>query len=356
MTDTTQRDPRIETAIAFWAPRFISHGIAMGDFREVTNDLVSYDEWCGAWSDRGAVHAQLGEEAEAAGRLVSAGEHFQTASLCYHYGKFLFVQDVPQMRRAHEHAVEYYRRALPYLSPAGERLEIPFGDSSLWGVLRRPEGVERPPVVIIVSGLDSTKEEAGPIERSLHARGMATFAFDGPGQGEAEYDHPLRNDFEVPLAAAIDLLETRDDVDSHRLGIWGRSLGGHLVIRGAAFEPRVKACVSSSGSYAVTALWDDRPDINRLAYVVRTHSSSPEEAVEYLKTFTLEGVTEKVTCPTYVLGGELDRLTHYTNAERIAAEVSGPVRLNIVKGGSHSSSNKPYAFRPDAADWLHETL
>lgn len=345
-------DPRIGSAISHWSPRFIAHGIAMGDFKEVTQGLTSWDQWCGAWSERGRQHAELGHAAEAAGRTVSAGEHYLTAALCHHYGKFLFVQDREQMRAAHAQAVDLYTRALPYLDPAGERCAVPYGEHTLWGVLRRPAGVERPPVVVLVSGLDSTKEEAGPHERALLARGLATFAFDGPGQGEAEYEHRMRHDFEVPVAAVLDHLEGRDDVDGHRVALWGRSLGGHYVVRAAAFEARVRACVSLSGSYDVTEMWDHRPELNQQAYIVRSHSADAEEARAYLADFTLAGVASQVTCPTYVLGGTLDRLTPAAHAERIAAEVAGPVRLNIVEGGTHTSSNKPYAYRPEAADWV----
>lgn len=349
-------DPRITSAISHWAPRFISHGIAMGDFNEVTAPLTSWEQWCAAWSERGAHHAGLARVAEDEGHTVSAGEHYLTAALCHHYGKFLFLQDRDQMRAAHEQVVALYTRALPYLSPPGERCAVPYGDDRLWGVLRRPVGVARPPVVVLVSGLDSTKEEMGPHEAALLARGLATFSFDGPGQGEAEYDHPMRHDFEVPVAAAIDYLEGREDVDGHRVAIWGRSLGGHYVIRAAAFEPRVRACVSLSGSYSVNEKWDERPELNQQAYIVRSHQPDAASALAYLADFDLAGVASQVTCPTYVLGGELDRLTPSAHAERIAAEVSGPVRLNIVAGGSHTSSNKPYAYRPEAADWVAAQL
>jgi dienelactone hydrolase len=185
---------------------------------------------------------------------------------------------------------------------------------------------------------------------------LATLAFDGPGQGEAEYDLPLRHDYEVPVGAVIDLLESRDDVDAARVGLWGRSLGGHLVVRAAAFEPRVRACVSLSGSYRVLDTWEKRPGLNRMAYVVRSHSSSEEEAAERLAAFDLAGVTERVTCPMYVVGGTADRLTSHEVAVRIAAEVRGPVQLNVIEGGTHTGSNKPYAYRPEAADWLTEVL
>ncbi len=356
MSDHPDIDPRITSAVAHWGGRFAAHGIATGDFAEVTAPLTRWEEWCAAWSARGERHADLGARAEAEGRTASAAEHYVTAALCHHYGKFLFVQDMAQLRVAHARAVELHTRALPWLSPPGERIEVPFEDGILAAVLRRPHGVDRAPVALLVSGLDSTKEEAGPNEAVLLARGVATVAFDGPGQGEAEYDHPLRHDYEVPVGAIIDALESRADVDAGRIGLWGRSLGGHLVVRAAAFEPRVRACVSVSGSYRVLDTWERRPGLNRNAYVVRTHASSEAEAAERLIPFDLAGVTERVTCPMYVVGGTADRLTSHEVAERIAGEVAGPVRLNVIEGGTHTGSNKPYAYRPEAADWLAAQL
>jgi fermentation-respiration switch protein FrsA (DUF1100 family) len=58
----------------------------------------------------------------------------------------------------------------------------------------------------------------------------------------------------------------------------------------------------------------------------------------------------------YVVGGTADRLASHEVAVRIAAEVRGPVELNVIEGGTHTGSNKPYAYRPAAADWLAATL
>ena len=66
------------------------------------------------------------------------------------------------------------------------------------GVLRAPRSAGPHPVVILVPGLDSAKEELRPTEQMFLDRGLATFAVDGPGQGEAEYDLPIRPDWEVP--------------------------------------------------------------------------------------------------------------------------------------------------------------
>jgi len=36
------KDPRVESAIAHWAPRFVSNGILLTDFQEVTQGI---DRW-----------------------------------------------------------------------------------------------------------------------------------------------------------------------------------------------------------------------------------------------------------------------------------------------------------------------
>ena len=91
-----------------------------------------------------------------------------------------------QMRAAHIKAVACRTLALPYLAPPGERVAIPFAGKTLYGILRRPVGLARPPVVVMACGLDSCKEETAAYEEPFLARGMATLVFDGPGQGEAE--------------------------------------------------------------------------------------------------------------------------------------------------------------------------
>jgi Xaa-Pro aminopeptidase len=81
--------------------------------------------------------------------------------------------------------------ALPLLDPPGERVAIPYEGRQLYGNLRKPAGAAKPPVVVMCMGLDSAKEEMDDHENRFLARGMATLAFDGPGQGEAEYDFPI---------------------------------------------------------------------------------------------------------------------------------------------------------------------
>ncbi len=353
MAATTEPvDKRIEIALRAWAPRFVASGVPLTDFEEVTKSISRWDDWCAAWSARAAVHEAIGRKALADGYRISAGGHLTRAALCYHFGKFMFVHDMAQMKAAHAKTVECRNLALPCLTPPGERVAIPFGQHTLYGVLRKPAGVTKPPVVILCVGLDSTKEEMDFYEMLLLERGMATLPFDGPGQGEAEYTLPIRGDFEVPVAAVCDFIATRADLDASRIGVMGVSLGGYYAARAAAFEKRLKACVSLSGPYSWVEVFDARNELSREAFKVRSHSKTMEEARAVALTLTLEGAAINIKCPLYVVGGELDHLTPPQNAERIAAEATGPKVLNIVKGGNHVVNNRRYMYQTQMADWL----
>src|SRR5437773_4532343 len=183
------------------------------------------------------------------------------------------------MKEAHRRAVECRNKALPHLDPPGERVAIPYEGKQLHGNLRKPRNAAKPPpIVVMCMALDSAKEEMDDYEIRFLARGLATLAFDGPGQGEAEYDFAICPEYEKPVKAVFDWLETRSDVDAGRAGIWGVSLGGYYAPRAAAFERRIKACVALSGPYARSASFEGRPSINVETFRVRSGSATLEEA------------------------------------------------------------------------------
>ncbi len=245
-----------------------------------------------------------------------------------------------QMKEAHRRAVECRNKALPHLQPPGERVAIPYEGKQLYGNLRKPTaqpsntGIARPPIVVMCMGLDSAKEEMDDYESRFLKRGVATLAFDGPGQGEAEYDFAVCPEYEKPVKAVIDWLEAREDLDTSRIGIWGVSLGGYYAPRAACFEKRIKACVALSGPFQRSADFTGRPQMNVEAF----------------------RVAKNITCPIYIVAGTKDRLTPHTQAEKLAAEVSGPCVLSVIEGGNHVVNNLWYRYRDQTADWMAAQL
>ncbi|MQA78014.1 MAG: alpha/beta hydrolase [Streptosporangiales bacterium] len=345
-------DERVASAIANWAPRFTTNGVAVSDFERVTKALETWDDWCSSWSAVAAEHEEIAAEALAEERLRSAGQHYAQAAVYFHFAKYLYVHDVDQMRVAHASAVRCLDLALPHLDPPGRRVEIPYRGSTLVGILRLPAGDGPHPLVVMVPGLDSAKEEFRSTEALFLERGLGTFSVDGPGQGEAEYDLPIQGDWEVPGAVILDAVSALDGVDASRIGVWGVSLGGYYAPRIASGDPRVRACVALAGPYDFGACWDQLPALTRDAFRVRSWSADDDEARGVAHTLSLDGRTASIRCPLLVVTGRLDRLIPYRDAERLASEAAGQTTLLLLDDGNHGCMNVAARHRQKTADWM----
>jgi dienelactone hydrolase len=116
------------------------------------------------------------------------------------------------------------------------------------GWLYRPEGVSRPPIVIMAHGFGAEKTFGLPAyaERFLE-RGMATFLFDyrnfGGSDGEPRNlvsNHRHLKDWEAAVAHVRGL----SDIDTDRIALWGSSYSGGHVIVTAANVPGITAIIS----------------------------------------------------------------------------------------------------------------
>lgn len=350
-------DDRVASAIAHWGPRFTSNGVTAWDFQRVTASVEGWTDWCAAWSAVGAEHEALGRAALDQRRWLSAGQHLAQAAVYYHFGKFVFVEDLAQMREAHARSVACLTDALPHLDPPGRREEIPFEGSQLVGILRVPAGPGPHPTVIMLPGLDSTKEELGSTEQTFLQRGLATFAVDGPGQGEAEYDLPIRGDWSGPAEAIVAHLRTLPEVDPSRLGVWGVSLGGYYAARvAAALGARLRACVALAGPFDFGEAWDGLPELTRQTFQVRARAGSAGEAHQIARTLSLHGHAQRITTPLLIVFGRKDRLFPWQQAQRLADSAGGEVELLMLEEGNHGCANVAPWHRPYTADWLAARL
>src|SRR5258708_8811269 len=195
--------------------------------------------------------------------------------------------------------------------------------ASLPGILRKPWHTPRPPVAILIPGLDSVKEELHAYGDDLLRRGMAVLAIDGPGQGEMEFTPPMRFDYEVPVGCAIDYLERRRDVGADRVGLLGISLGGYYAARAAACEPGVRAAISLAAWCSIAPVYARAPLLTREAFVARLHVRDETEARAALESFDLTQVMQKVRCPLLVIMGRQDRIVPPEEAERMASLAGG---------------------------------
>jgi pimeloyl-ACP methyl ester carboxylesterase len=348
-------DIRVQSAVDHWAPRFVQAGVDYNDFAATTAGVERWEDWLGAWQALGDTHAEAAREAETASRRITAGDAWLRAAVAYHFGKFVWVLDEERSRAVADQAVEALYAAHRLLDPTAERIEAPLEDAAVFGNLRRPALAERPPLVLLIPGLDSTKEEFFTLEEVFLRRGMATLSLDGPGQGEAGYRLPIRPDYEVAVAAVLDRLDGRQDLDLERVGALGVSLGGYYAPRAAAFEPRIRAVAGISGPLHFGALWDRLPELTRETFAHKSGAQNEDDARERALALDLDGVLERLDRPALFVTGRRDRLIPWEATER-QAQAAPQGTFVVLEEGNHVCANVPYLSRPLVADWLREHL
>lgn len=348
-------DTEVETALRHWGPRLIQNGVDYNDMLATVARIDTWDQWLPEWNRTADEQADYAREADAAGHPLTAGQAWRRASVNRHFGKFVWMVDLDLAREATLRSVEETRTALARLDPSAERLEIPIAGGTAYANLRKPAGVERPPYVVVIPGLDSTKEEFFFFEQSFLDRGLATVALDGPGQGETGLVVPIRPDYETAVSPLLDLLSTRDDLDHDRAGVVGVSLGGYYAPRVAAFEPRFTAIAGISGPFCFGDMWDQLPPMTRATFVVKSQAADDAEGHRIASTLDLAGVLDRITVPALYVTGALDRLIPWKQTERQATETPHGTFVNYPDG-NHGVSNLPSKARPLIADWMADQL
>lgn len=318
-------------------------------------------EWYDLWMGRADAYEAIAEKAIAAGNTVSGGEWMWNASICAHYAQFMWFHDPARREAGQRRKVELFDRAAPHFAPPGERVEIPIDDTVIPGYLRLPVGAAAGgpvPCCVLIGGLESTKEESHLFEALCLARGMATFAFDGPGQGELFFTVKLGPDFEKYSSAVMDYLAGREEIDSERIGVLGRSLGGHFAPKAAAMDDRFAACVAWGACFDLADDLPTMPDHTRRGFVYVTGIEDEEAALEHLRTSVdLGPVASQVKCPTLLTHGAHDVIFAIEQVDKYREGFTGTdLEIQLEPDGDHCCHNMGQIIRPRMADWMANKL
>ncbi len=335
--------------------RLLANGIDIHDLEATLSRVKMWDDWCQAWCETAANYENRADEAERQGLSLTPAQYLLRAASCYHFAQNLFYEDLEQKAQAHHRKIKAFKKGAPALSPSPMSVEIPFDGITMAASLRIPQSGAKVPCVILVPGSDASKEEFYPREQYFLDRGIATLSMDGPGQGETWFKMRMRLDYEKAISATIDYLETRTEIDGDRIGLWGGSFAGYLVVRAAAFDKRIRACVENCGPFEVKYYrWDDLLRLRRFNHLWGT--TNAEEAQAVATEVTLAGVIEKVECPLLIIHGKIDTVTPYEEAIKIHKGAKCEKELLLFDDGNHVCHNLHHIVRPITADWMRLKL
>lgn len=201
------------------------------DRYETVLDHITGDEdgAPGSWT---AHWAALAGELEAAEQLLPA-------SLCYAMARFPVV-DGPARQAAYERCRSVFGRWRAG-QPGIERVTATPGDGEVVAWAGGLSAAEPKPVLLVTGGIVSLKEQWAPVTLQAAALGMAIVVTELPGVGENTL--PYDRESWRMLPALLDEIADRADVaDTYALA---NSFGGHLALRWAGHDDRLRGIVTS---------------------------------------------------------------------------------------------------------------
>ncbi len=217
-----------------------------------------------------ALAARLAEEARedlAAGRRLTARGKFLRSAGYYNSVLFFILGTATPEREPEIYRLmqTQWAAAAELLTPRFERVEIraevrlptaPGSTETVTRTITMPAyyaaapGAGRKPTVIVNNGSDAQFIDVYAYGGAAGLeRGYNVLLFEGPGQGALLFEQgiPFTPYWQDVVSPLVDYLEARPDVDPRRIGLTGWSFGGLLVMRAAAYEPRLAAVVGDPG-------------------------------------------------------------------------------------------------------------
>lgn len=389
-----------DPTFSFEVVRAISYSVYGGaDIGEVLSTAYkieegNFEQWHTEWYKTAERIHGLALEALKKDNRISAKQFFMRASNYYRTAEF-FLHGNPEDPRILEtwgKSRSTFRQALQWDTNV-EEVKIPYEGTNLPGYFYRVDDKKRP-VLVVHGGYDSTQEElyleivVAALERGYHC-----LTFEGPGQGAVirEQKLPFRHDWEKVVTPVIDYVLMRPEVDPDRIVLKGISLGGLLAPRAAAFEHRIAALVANDGLFSFQfrkmgeAIQKTIPgangDMNDPVYAANFMKSIMEknaavrwalengmftfgtsslvELVEMTEAYTLEGVADKIKCPTLVCEAEEDH-AFKGQPQLLMNALTCPtthMKFTVEEGAEeHCQFGGLLLFNHRLFEWLDETL
>lgn len=201
------------------------------------------------------------------------------------------------------------------------------------------------PGVVICHGAGSCKENHADFASLAASKGWAALAYDARGHGETEPG--LSAEAISDVVRMVELLKSREEVDSERVVVRGSSMGGALALYGACSSMEVDGAIAVCPAPGEGLLLGLRSG----AFDIRVADLPGIE--DWIANHTLIGEIPKLAGrPLLLLHAEGDEQVPIAHSRAIFEAAEDPKRLIEVSGGDHRSVQHDPALQAESLDWM----
>ena len=366
-SDRTIEQIKIEAEARAERGAYPLNGLYPNDVHEALSAIKTRnpDEWAAAFS---TLANRYLHKAQTAPNPSEADANFLRAWRLYYFAQWP-APTSPGKKAAYAKALDAFLMHARLLDPPLEVVRIPFEGSEIVGYLRIPKNVPGPvPVVLAIAGLDSGKETVAETYAAALAHGLAFFAVDSPGTGQAPVKASETAD--RIYSSVIDYLAERPEIDKTRILVHGLSFGAywaaklahteHERLRGVVaqspavhnyFQPEFFAATMNTHEY----LFDRVPAL--LSAYDNVHSVDDLMNLYPKMSLQTQGLIGKPTAPLLVVGGVKDSQVPIADLDLLTHSGTSPREAWINPVGGHMGRESkgwtdPVIFQRVILPWL----
>ncbi|MHB1131482.1 MAG: alpha/beta hydrolase [Chloroflexota bacterium] len=232
-----------------------------------------------------------------------------------------------------------------------ERILFHSGTLRLVGELHLPVGSGPWPGLVLLHGLASRKERTEDFAVLAAQHGFAALAFDlrGHGESEGQLDGHVVDD----VAAAVDTLKTRPEIDARRLAVRGYSLGGHYAVHAAAQLQALRACVAICPAPEWLMLVGLKQMHDEAAPLPADMRGDMLDYAAYLRSHDIREAVRRITPRSLLLiHATGDEVVPVKVSQTLYAAAAEPKELWLAPGGNHSTAQHDPSLHERSLRWL----
>ena len=213
-----------------------------------------------------------------------------------------------------------------------------------------------------IDGMDGSKEiMCSMYGDKMLERGMASFVYDGPGQGECPVNglYVTKDNHMEAAQAVYDWLIEHPAIDKDRLVIFGISFGSFFGLQAAAqLGDKVKGAAVSfvchePGCYTIFNM--AAPSF-KLRFMFMSNYDDEDKFDEFISEFSLNPILDKISCPVLIQAGQDEELSPIECTDDVVSKLNVPKKLVYYEGERHAIGGGAAAYLGEnwysmLADW-----
>jgi dipeptidyl aminopeptidase/acylaminoacyl peptidase len=170
----------------------------------------------------------------------------------------------------------------------------------------------------------------------LSEAGYGVLSFDWRGHGESGGDRiTFGRDEVLDLRAAVDTLSARPEIDPARIGVLGFSMGGAVMLLGAAQDTRIRAVIAESAYADFGETTRYRVRNAPLLWEVTWSYSTFVIGIDPTSIRPVDSICAISPRPVFLIYGSAEDYVHPDSAQELYNAACDPKDLWIIDGAGH---------------------